>query len=77
MAVNRQSPTSAVIGIAPWRSNRSLIADDRPMTATFVCLERVIWPEILQMNRKPASMFAFSGLLARQTRGADRYQHLG
>src|SRR5262249_33796449 len=33
--------------------------------------------EILQMNPKPASMFAFPGPLARQTRGADRSQHLG
>jgi hypothetical protein len=26
MAVNRQSPISAVIGILPWRSNKSLMA---------------------------------------------------
>jgi hypothetical protein len=33
--------------------------------------------EILQMNPKPASMFAFPGPLARETRGAGCYQHLG
>src|SRR5262245_33957562 len=32
---------------------------------------------ILQMNPKPASMSRFPDPLARQTRGADRYQHLG
>src|SRR5947207_2272238 len=33
--------------------------------------------EILQMNPKPVSMFAFPGPLARQTRGADCYSDLG
>src|SRR5262249_56980850 len=49
----------------------------RPRTRRRRRAKRSNRTEILQMNPKPAPMFAFPGPLARQTRGADRYRHLG
>ena len=51
--------------------------EDKIVQRATAAVLNAIYAEILQMNPKPAPMFAFSGPLARQTRGAERYQHLG
>jgi hypothetical protein len=63
----------ALLRVRRERPRRSRASNQGDELAPFQLIES----EILQMNPKPAYVPVFPGPLARQTRGADRYQHLG
>ena len=71
LAVSRLDPVAKDAAAGVWEEAQQ--ANENPLHTDLLSG----LSKILQMNPNPASMFAFSRPFARQTRGADRYQHLG